>query len=56
MYHNVLFTKILSLIDYQILCCVGQVIRSLVFDPRIPPVTTAVKMRTELFLGRTSSV
>ena len=56
MYHNVLFTKVVSLVDYQILRCVGQVVRRLVFDPRIPSVTTAVKMRTELFLGRTSSL
>ena len=49
-------TKVLSFVDYQILCCVGQVIRRLVFDPKVPSLTIAVKMRTELFLGRTYSV
>ena len=56
MYHNVLLTKVLSLVDYQILRCVGEVIRSLVFDPKVPSLTMAVKMRTELLLGRTSAV
>ena len=44
MYHNVLLTKVLSLVDYQILHCVGQVIRSLVFDPKVPSLTIAVKV------------
>ena len=56
MYHNVLFTKLVSLVDYQILRCIGQTIRSLVFDPTMPSVTITVKMRTELFLRRTSSL
>ena len=56
MYHNVLFTKLVSLVDYQILRCIGQAIRSLVFDPTMPSVTITVKMGRELFLRRTSSL
>jgi len=56
MYHNVLFTKLVSLVDYRILRCIGQAIRSLVFDPTMPSVSITVKMRTELSWRRTSSL